>query len=162
MSNQVTGPGGLYDVDGSLIAAGANMPVGAAIGRVLTSDASGGVAWQPGLSLAATTGTAGYTLVNGTGNIITWAVPNDGALHTVMIVATMNVTVNETGGQLAVSFTAPDGATFLSSFFAAGLTTGVKTTSFFATVKAGTTVALTQNTALTAGTSTAWAQIWGS
>lgn len=111
--------------------------------------------------MQAATPVAGYALVNGTGTIISWAVPNDGNLHSAMIISSMNVTVNEVGGQLAVSFTVPDGTAFLSSFLAAAQTTGVKTTSFFGSVKAGTTVALTQNTALTSGTSVAWAQIWG-
>ncbi len=139
------------------IAMGSNKITGLANG----SAAQDAAAFGQVLARQATTGTTGYALVNGTGNIITWAVPNDGNLHTLLIIATLHVTVNEVGGQLAVSWTLPDNTSFLSNFLSASAAAGVAPTVFTATVKAGATIALTQNTALTGGTATVWAEIWG-
>ena len=61
------------------------------------------------LALQATTGTAGYTLINGTGNIITWTTPNDGGLHRIAVFASIHVTSTETNGVIALTYTLPDG-----------------------------------------------------
>lgn len=156
-----TGNGVLYDQLGNICVVGAQMPTGAAAGKVVMADAAGNFSWGQALRLTATTGPSGYSLVNSTGTIISWAVPNDGLLHSIMVIGTLHVTVNETGGQLAVSWTLPDSTSFLSNFFTAAQTASSYTTVFTATVKAGSTVSVTQNTALTAGTATAWAEIWG-
>lgn len=158
-----TGQGLIKDAFGNNIVVGANMPGGAGSGNTLISDASGNLTLQsfPGLARQATTGAAGYALVNNTGNIITWAVPNDGLLHSLVIYSTVVIASAATGGQLAVSWTKPDGTTFLSNFLSANAAQGTQTPGFNATVKAGTTVSLTQNTALTGGTASTWAEIWG-
>ena len=117
------------------------------------------------LASQATTGTTGYTLVNGTGNIITWTTPNDGALHRFLIVAGMHVTSTETGGQITASYTLPDGTAATHTMFAAGLTTGDQLLSgvqFMLTVEANTAVTVKQATALTGGAAIMWAEIWGS
>lgn len=46
-STQVAGPANIYDAAGALAIAGANLPVGAAAGAVLTSDAAGRLSLQP-------------------------------------------------------------------------------------------------------------------
>ena len=118
----------------------------------------------PTLALQATTGTAGYALINGTGNIITWTTPNDGALHRVIILGNINVSSAETGGQItATAFDASGAELFLTSD-PGGHGTGTKTTFTMLgiTVKANTTVSVLQNTALTVGAATLWAEIWGS
>jgi hypothetical protein len=117
------------------------------------------------LSQQASTGASGYTLVNGTGNIITWTAPNDGALHRVLLMFTLHITSTETGGQVSVTLTTPDGgaATFANAISAGGGTTGTftpGTNGYF--VQAGTTLTVKQNTALTAGAAVLWAELWAS
>lgn len=43
----VSGPGDVYDATGSAAVVGANIPVNAASGNVLTSDANGNLSLQP-------------------------------------------------------------------------------------------------------------------
>ncbi len=121
-------------------------------------------AWQLGLVQQATTGTTGYTLVNGTGTIISWTTPNDGALHRFMIFGGEHITVNETGGQITVGYTLPDGTSVTHTLFAAGATLGDLPPAFNAaiTVQANTAVTVRQNSALTGGAAILWAEIWGS
>lgn len=146
-------------------AAAARLPIGSA-GQQL--GISGGVpAWLAGLTLLATTGAAGYALVNGTGNILTWTAPNDGALHRVFVFATKHVVTTETGGQVQTALTLPDGfAVSGVGIFTGGQGAGIQTPSttgnsaLFA--EAGTTVTVKQTSALSAGASTLWAEIWGS
>jgi hypothetical protein len=110
------------------------------------------------MQLVATTGAAGYTLVNGTGTIFTWTAPNDGGLHRVLLLATLGVTVAETGGQLQLAATNPAGNAASQSFLSAQ-GTGSHEVQFSVQVQAGTTVTLSQNTALTAGTAVLWADL---
>ena len=149
-----------YDSSGG---AAARLPVGSA-GQVL--GVSGGVpAWGMGLVQQATTGTTGYTLVNGTGNIITWTTPNDGALHRIAVFAAIHVSSGETGGVIALTYTLPDGTasathTLLGGAQSAG-DAGPALTGLLL-VKANTTVTVKQSTALTGGAAIMWAEIWGS
>jgi len=119
----------------------------------------------PGFTLRSQTTVAGFTLVNATPTIITWAVPNDGLLHGYQIFAQQSVTVNEVGGELAIVFTSVDGNVESQQLSAAGLTAGVYGPGSFSWLsglaKAGTTITLEQFTALTGGAATFWAQIWG-
>lgn len=114
------------------------------------------------LGLQANIAAAGFALINGTQDIITWTAPNDGALHRFLVIGTIDVTVAETGGQIVVNFTAPDNTAAAGiQLFAGGRATGVAQTTVNAQVKAGTTVAVHQQTALTVGTATLWADIYG-
>jgi hypothetical protein len=115
--------------------------------------------------LQATTGTAGYALVNGTGTILTWTAPNDGQLHRFTVFAAMNVTSGQTGGNVDLNFTLPDS----SGPYAWGLFSGGQGTGFnysqgghLVVVKANTAVTVTQSSAQTAGAALMWAEIWGS
>jgi hypothetical protein len=116
------------------------------------------------MTKVADTGNSGYTLVNGTGTILSWTAPNDGALHRAVLVATLEVTSAETGGQIIFQVTSlpgghtPNFAPFGGSAGAGGY---VFSESGFA-VPAGQTVALKQNTALTPGAAVLYAQIWAS
>lgn len=117
-----------------------------------------------GQGLVAQTAVAGYTLINGTGTVpgLTWTAPNDGALHWFTVYALLYVsTANETGGQISVNFTAPNGQAGSEQLFAAGLAVGVRFPSSQPLVcQANTTVSVAQVTALTlGGPSTMWAGI---
>jgi hypothetical protein len=113
----------------------------------------------------AATSAAGYTLVNGTGTILSWTAPNDGALHRVMVVGTLHVTSAETGGTINVNFTAPDGTSGANqALFSASHGGGVFGPDKPGTliVQAGTVVSVQQGSALTVGAAVLWAEIWAS
>lgn len=116
------------------------------------------------LTLQAATTVAGYTLVNGTGNVITWTTPNDGKLHRFMLFYSMDITSNETGGAISVTFTSPGGTSVTYGILPASQNAGWnfgETPAFSAIAKANTTVAIAQTTALTAGAAKLQAEIWG-
>lgn len=120
---------------------------------------------MPAMVRQAATPLAGYTLVNGTGNIITWNVPNDNQLHRFTVFAAEDITVATTGGTIAVSFTMPDntgGAWGVLPGTQASLGFNFSQTSYLVLAKPGTTVTVLQSSALTAGAAVAWAEIWGS
>lgn len=113
----------------------------------------------------AATAFAGYTLVNGTGTIISWAIPNDGQLHRFTVFASEDVISATTGGAITVSWTLPDGTA--ASFVilpATQAATGfvAAQVSYQVLARPGTTVTVTQSSALTGGSAVAWAEIWGS
>ena len=119
----------------------------------------------PAMVRQAATPLSGYTLVNGTGNILTWNVPNDGQLHRFTVFASEDVTVATTGGTIAVSFTMPDGtggAWGVLPGSQASLGFNFSQTSYLVLCQPGTVVTVLQSTALTAGAAKAWAEIWGS
>jgi hypothetical protein len=119
----------------------------------------------PVMGLLAATPAAGYTLVNGTGTIITWTAPADGQLHRVIIIAQLLVTSNETGGQVTVNFTDMNGNTRSPPIYAGGSAAGlIAPTASAATqlIKSGTAFSLFQGSALTLGAAVLWAEVWGS
>ena len=142
----------------------ARLPVGSA-GQVLGVSAAV-PAWLMGLTPLATTGAAGYALVNGTGTVISWTVPNDGQLHRFIVIANKIVASPETGGIIQVSFTDLTSVARNLSIFSGGqaagfqATTAVQVCLVFA--QAGSTVSIKQTSALSAGASTLWCEIWGS
>jgi hypothetical protein len=114
------------------------------------------------LALQATTGTAGYTLVNGTGPILTWTVPADGNIHRVQLFLNLIVTSAETAGAIGLSgLMSPNGVSHSPGLFAGGAAAGLSqlTNSYF--VESGTTVTLQQSSALTGGAAVLWAELWG-
>jgi hypothetical protein len=120
-----------------------------------------------GLALRAATPAAGVALVNGTPAILSWTTPNDGNLHRFQVFLSMDVISTYTGGQIVVTFTSPGGNSVAWGVYAAGAATGAGWNYgeiFLAPtfVKAGTTVTISQGTALTAGAATLQAEIWGS
>jgi hypothetical protein len=118
-----------------------------------------------GLGLLATTGVAGFTLVNATPAVLSWTAPNDGNLHRYQIFAQLAVTSDETGGELAIVFSAVNGTLETQQFAAANLTTGVYGPGSFSwltgLVEPGSTLTLEQFSALTGGAAVFWAELWG-
>jgi hypothetical protein len=124
--------------------------------------------WQLALQLQAATAVGGFALQDATPTIISWTAPSDGKLHRCMIFTLLSVTLAETGGACQATVTPPSGAQQSFSIFAAGKAAGVyhgDGASFGdlwgLLVEAGTTVTLAQSSALTAGTASVWAEIWG-
>lgn len=114
--------------------------------------------------LQATTGAAGFALQNATPNILTWTAPNDGQPHRFMIVGNENVSSAETGGQVNVTFTRADNSGSNSTpIFGGSAGAGYHAVgNNFGMVAPGSTVTIAQNTVLSAGAATIWAEIWGS
>lgn len=117
-----------------------------------------------GLRLLATTGDQGYALVNGTGVVISWTAPADGELHRFTVFATMNVTSGETGGAISIFFTMPDGTNTNFTLMPGGQGDGFNFSEFvyLVTIEPGSTVNISQTSALTGGAAKMWAEIWGS
>lgn len=123
------------------------------------------VAWGLGalMQKAAATAAAGFALQNATPVIVSWTAPADGQPHRVMIITTIDITALETGGQVSATFTAPDGAVQnFNQLFAAGQAAAAHTNQAGIIVAPGTTVTLSQTSALTAGAALIWAEIWAS
>ena len=120
------------------------------------------------LILQVSTGPAGVALVNGTPTIISWTAPNDGNLHRFVFQGSRNVTVSETGGAIALTYTvngASGGAqslTVAAGNTAAPSNASLSNSGFGATIAPGTTVSVVQSGALTLGACTVYAEIWGS
>jgi hypothetical protein len=116
------------------------------------------------LGLQAATPVAGFALQNGTPSILTWTTPNDGKQHRFLVLASLDVTSAETGGQVTVTYNTPDGGAGSHTLFSANTAGGVFTpvASFMIICEANTTVTIAQATALTVGAATVWAEIWGS
>jgi hypothetical protein len=123
---------------------------------------------HPLMGLLATTDTSnpsGYSLINGTGTVLTWTAPNDGATHIVLVAATLDVASTETGGKLTVGFTMPDGTSgYTYQLSAGGQGVGYDYSLYSVPpliVKANTSVFITQSTALTSGAAKLWAKFIG-
>ena len=117
-----------------------------------------------GATIRASVAAAGYTLVNGTGTIISWTAATTGAAHYLLIPAVKDVTSNETGGSITLTATLPDGtAVSAVTVIGGGQSTGIYTSGgpqfSQIVVKDGTTVTIAQGSALTAGASVVWAAI---
>lgn len=116
-----------------------------------------------GLGLRAATPAGGFALQDATPVILSWAVPDDGALHRVMFFATAVVGSTATGGAVNVTFEAPDGTAVAWGIIPGGQGAGYaynQSNILPSLVKAGSLVTVTQ-TALTAGAVRLWAEIWG-
>jgi hypothetical protein len=117
---------------------------------------------NPGLTLVASTGVAGFAKQNGTPNILTWTAPNDGNPHSVIIFASETVTTLEAGGGIGDSFTAPGGGfqTATAAVFAGAKAAGTYHAEDMMVVGPGTTLTVFQGSALTSGACTVWLTIW--
>lgn len=146
--------------------ANARLAVGS-VNEVLTSTGSL-PEWSLGMILQATTGESGYSLINGTGTIISWTAPADSNIHRVKIPSVIDAS-SAVGGAIELSYTLPNGTATTPTPYSAGQGSGIKYafSSFAGTdmellIEAGSTVSLIQSTALTGGSETLWAEIWGS
>lgn len=127
------------------------------------SVANGGTGVTTGtLVNQASTPLAGYTMINGTGVICSWTVPNDGKLHRAQCFLSLNVSSAETGGAITFTYTDPGGGAGSAVAIAAAQGTGTTRGFTGAEVQAGTVVAVNQNTALTVGAAVLYGEIWGS
>lgn len=139
-------------------------PLSIANGGTGATTAAGGLAALGAMVNQASIALAGYTLINGTGAIISWTTPNDGALHQFTVNGMKDVTTLEAGGAIAVTWTAPDGTAsgtginLVGGAQAVGLHAPGPVSGF---AQANTTVTVQQQTALTSGASKLWATIWG-
>ncbi len=119
-----------------------------------------------GMTLVATTGITGYTLVNGTGSIpgTSWTPANDGQMHRFMIMGNLIVGSDLTGGQISVSFKDPAGNARVPTVLASGQTAGYHAlvSQPLITCAGGTAVVLTQSVAASVGAGVLYAEIWGS
>jgi hypothetical protein len=116
------------------------------------------------LKIQATTGVSGFALQNATPTILTWAVPNDGRLHFATIYASVSVASTQTGGSCSFNWTS-GGIAISHSVFPGGAATGTgagPSNNFEVAVDPGTNVTFAQAGAMTAGTATVFAAIWGS
>lgn len=137
-------------------------PVGAAAAAGSAGKAADARHVHVGMGVLATTGASGFALTNGTGTILTWTVPADGNLHWVIPWGEVVVTSAETGGQVLLTYTDPGGTVRTNAPDAGGHGTGLfPFNNFSFAVKAGTTVTLSQNTALIVGVATVYAGLLG-
>lgn len=114
-----------------------------------------------GWTLLATTGSSGFSLQNATPTILSWASPNDGNLHRVVLILNGNVTSAETGGAVVLDTTLPGAVSADPQILAGGAGTGPLAGSALRIVAANTTTSLVQSSALTAGAAVIWAELWG-
>lgn len=113
------------------------------------------------LNKQAATPAAGFALQNATPTIIQWTAPNDGQLHRVEVFLTVNVSSAETGGGIQWTYTDPAGGTKSVNMNGGGQAAGSYHDLDGGVVGAGTTVSISQSSALTAGAANAYAEIWG-
>lgn len=149
---------------------GTNSSTGAIILRPYQNNGALLVNGTPLETKVASTGPAGFAMINGTATILSWTAPSDGLLHRVKILMVGHVTSGMTGGQIQISRVVPDG--FANTVTVANGGTGAggilnagpgaydDSASFL--IGAGTTISLKQTSALTAGAVTLFAEIWAS
>lgn len=115
------------------------------------------------LNLAASTPVAGFALVNGTPNILSWQAPNDGQLHDVLVMTSETANGAATGGAVGLTLTAPDGTVGTPQIYGGTPGAGFHNASFVTyVIQAGSTFQVNQTSALTAGVCTLWARLWAS
>ena len=144
------------------------VPARLAIGTVnetLGISGSSLPAWQPALTQQAATVVGGYTMINGTGTIISWTTPNDSGLHVSFVFLYMNVSSATTGGNLNLLWTDPGGSAqnqvILSGTQGGGPHASTQPGYCIIPVGANQTVSIQQSSAMTAGAAKVWAEIWG-
>lgn len=118
---------------------------------------------NPQMALQAQTPQAGFALQNATPTIVSWTAPADGKNHRVVVVASQTANAGATGGAIGITMTAPDGTVGTPQIFGATPGAGFHNMSFpVYNIQSGSTFSIVQTSALTAGASTLWAELWGS
>jgi hypothetical protein len=112
---------------------------------------------------------AGFALQNGTPTILSWTAPHDGQLHFVHCISRIWVTAAETGGDVNINTTL-GGQSTDDIMFGGNLGVGfagpsINTTPWYypaaRPMDPGSTIALVQAQALTAGAATVFAAFFG-
>ena len=139
-------------------------PVSIAQGGTGAATALAAIAALQGLGLqAGSTAPAGFALQNATPTIVSFVVPNDGKTHWCLAMAGEHCTVATTGGAVSLNYVLPDGFavghTLLAPTVAAGDNSGMQNT-LLIPVQAGSTVSISQSTAMTAGAALVWAALF--
>lgn len=156
-----------FDAAGNLVLAGRLYENGAAPSPgapVAPSLSPAGQSLGGALSLAASTGPAGFALTAATPNVLTWTPPADGGLHRVLVIMDYIVTEAATGGQVDLGFTDPTGQFQNRELVAGGQPAGFAGpfAPGYYLVAGGQEVYLAQTSALTAGAVTVYAELWAS
>lgn len=123
------------------------------------------------LHLVASTGIDGYALQDAAAGVVSWLVPDDGVLHRAIVSTQLLVQADEVGGQIAIGVCDPGGVGHTlevmpsdqpalssinptqSAFY--------NSTSGYLLVAPNSIVSCFQASALTGGSATLWAEIWG-
>jgi hypothetical protein len=113
------------------------------------------------MTLQASTPLAGFSLINGTPTILSWTAPNDGNIHSIQVFLSQRVSSPETGGEVDLNYTYPDGGSINHTPYGGNSGNGTNSQDYFDQIKPGSTVSVVQATALTGGTAIVWVSIWG-
>jgi hypothetical protein len=137
----------------------------AGIGVTLTTTLGKAKISSSGASglITAETSSTGVALINGTQTILTVTAPNDGTVHVILAAVSLkDVTATLTGGEIEFKWT--DSVGINRGLSIAGTAVGKYSQSVVAietavTLEPGTTVTLTQTTAMTAGAAKVYGKI---
>lgn len=113
------------------------------------------------MRVVASAGPAGFTLVNGTPTILSWLCPIDMPSHRLVVCSSQNVGSLQTGGAVTVTWKDPGGTSRASIIYAGGLAAGLALPSpqLAVAIQGGQLVTVTQSSALTGGSGTAWIEL---
>lgn len=120
-----------------------------------------GAAGGGGLASVASTGNAGYTLVNGTGTILSYTTPNDGALHPVVVTFAAHL-AGANGGETNFNIGGSAVQVLMASQFGVTgwfTTFGVGGFDVVMSLPANTAVTITQDGSMTVGSGILYIQI---
>lgn len=111
------------------------------------------------VAIQATTGTAGYVQTNGTGTVVSYTAPSDGKLHTVNLFGSVIITSTQTGGIISMTWTLGGNSHTTQIDGGAHSAGTVPIATATALIDPGTTVSVTQSSALTVGAATVYATL---
>ena len=146
----------------STVAADIN-PLGLAAAAGADGKAADSAHVHWGLSRVAATAFAGFSLQNGTPDILTWTAPNDGVAHTFLISGSMRATSSTTGGEVKARAYTPDGGAEFTNWTLSSPTqaTGAHPVAITSGIMApATTLYIEQTTAMTAGGAKIWLHVY--
>lgn len=108
----------------------------------------------------ASTPVAGIALINGTQVLAQFTAPNDGQLHYMTAVLSLQVTSAETGGQISVNFVDPQGNARSFTAIASGAGVGLNSLVVPRLIQPNSVVSVSQSVALSGGAAVMNCQIW--